>query len=190
MSLRETLKSWTQSRFALPVAGLLGFLENTIILFALEPLFLPLMASRGKGAWKVAAALLIGNILGGIVLYFVGLWAAETVIDPLVEWMGAAETYDETAANIEENGFLSLFLVGVTPLPYQVGAVAAGAVGFAFVPFLIATLISRGIRYFAEALLVMAIGHRAEEWINQYELEIFIGGFVVLGLVIAGSVLL
>ena len=190
MSFRGTLKSWTQSRFALPAAGLLGFLENTIILFALEPLFLPLMASRGKGAWTVAAALLIGNIIGGIALYFVGLWAAEAVIEPLVGWMGAAESYAETATDMEENGFVSLFLVGITPLPFQVGAVAAGAVGMAFVPFLIAMTISRGIRYFAESLLIMAIGQRAADWIETHELEIFIGGFVVLGVVIIVSVLM
>jgi len=190
MSLRATLKSWTQGRYALPAAALIGFLENTIILFALEPLFLPLMAARGKGAWKVAAALLIGNIIGGIVLYFFGMWAAEAVITPFVEWIGAAETYEETALNIEENGFVALFLVGVTPLPFQVGAVAAGAVSMAVIPFLIAMTISRAIRYFAESLLVMAIGQRAEDWINNHELELFIGGFVVLGGVVVVSVLL
>jgi membrane protein YqaA with SNARE-associated domain len=112
------------------------------------------------------------------------------VITPFLEWIGAAETYEETAINIEENGFVALFLVGVTPLPFQVGAVAAGAVGMAVIPFLIAMTLSRAIRYFAESLLVMAIGHRAEDWLVKHELEIFIGGFVVLGGVIAASVLL
>jgi membrane protein YqaA with SNARE-associated domain len=112
------------------------------------------------------------------------------VITPFVEWVGAVETYEHTDLDIEENGFLYLFLVGATPLPFQVGAVAAGAVGIAFIPFLIAMTLSRAIRYFAESLLVMAIGQRAEDWINNHELELFIGGFVVLGGAVAPSVLL
>ncbi len=183
--VRDTLSKLTKGPWALAGAALLGFLENTIILVALEPLFLPMMASRGRQAWRIAAALVVGNLVAGFAMYALGWWAAEPIIEPFFSWMGMSESFDSFQARMEEDGFVSLFLIGITPVPFQVGAAAAGAAGYSFLFFLIAIGISRAIRYFAEALLIMAFGERAERFIEKHELEIFIGGLLIFaGLVL------
>jgi membrane protein YqaA with SNARE-associated domain len=177
--LRKRLRALTQSYHALPIAGLIGFLENTIIIVAMEPLFLPMMASRGRGAWKVALALLIGNVLGGLAMYTLGMWLEGPVIEPLVASMGAGETYADAQQQLRENGFMSLFLIGITPFPFQIGAAAAGVVGYGLVWFLLAVTVSRAIRYGWMAAVIMVFGHRAENWIEKHELEIFLLGIGV-----------
>lgn len=176
---RSKISEFLDSKWALPFCALIGFLENSIILFAMEPLFLPAMASRGREAWKVAAALLVGNVIAGIMMYFLGMWAADVLIEPIFAMFNASDSYHELTTELQQDGFWPLFMVGVTPIPFQLGAAAAGAAAFSFPLFLLAVGISRSIRYFAEAGIVMALGERGEKWIEAHELEIFLLGIGV-----------
>jgi len=183
--LRKRLRAVTQSHYALPIAALIGFVENTIVLIAMEPLFLPMMASRGRGAWRIALALLIGNVAGGLAMYSLGMWLEGPVIEPFVESVGAVDTYADAQEQLKENGFVSLFLIGVTPFPFQIGAAAAVVVGYSLIWFVVAVTLSRAIRYGWMAALVMVLGERAEEWIEKHELEIFLLGIgIFLGFVV------
>lgn len=175
-ALRSRLSKFLDGPYALPFAAFIGFLENSIILFAMEPLFLPAMASRGREAWKIAAALLFGNFLAGLAMYFLAMWAAGPIIEPAFAMFDATETYHDLTTKLQENCFWPLFMIGVTPIPFQLGAAAAGAAGCSLVVFLAAVTISRAIRYFTEAGIIMALGERGEQWIEQHELEIFVLG--------------
>lgn len=177
--LRDRLSEFLESRYAIPLAALIGFLENTIILFAMEPLFLPAMASRGRGAWKIAAALLFGNVVAGVSVYFLALWAAGPLIEPLFALFDATESFHEMATELQNNCFVPLFMVGVTPIPFQLGAAAAGAAACNFLVFMVAITTSRAIRYFAEAFIIMAMGKRGEKFIQKHQLEIFILGIAI-----------
>lgn len=169
----------------MPLAVLIGFFENTIIVVPMEPLFLPLMALRRRTAWLVAAALLLGNVLGGLMMYWLGATFAEEAIQPLVSMFDAGSAYQETMDGLKSNGFTTLFMIGVTPFPFQVGVAAAGAAGYNLLLFTIAVTLSRSIRYFALAVLVMLVGERAEEILKAHELELaavgilLFAGFVV-----------
>lgn len=177
--LRERVRRWSHGRWALPIAGLLGFLEGSFVIVAMEPLFIPLMASRGRGAWLVAGCLLIGNVLGGLLMYGLGAMLAEPVIEPFFAATGGLESYNEAMDRLKANGFIALFAVGVTPFPFQVGTAAAGAVGYSLPLFVLSVTASRGIRYFALAGLVMLVGVRVRDFIERHELEIFLIGAVV-----------
>lgn len=178
-SLRDRVSEWGRGPWSLPVATLIGFVENTIIVVPMEPVFLPLMVIRRKTAWLVAAALLLGNVLGGLVMYWLGAAFAEDAIQPLVSMLDAQESYDEMLAKLKNDGFATLFMIGITPFPFQVGVAAAGAAGYSIVFFTIAVALSRSIRYFALAGLVMAIGSRAERVLKEHELGLTILGGVL-----------
>ena len=174
--LKKNLTRFLQGPLALPFAALVGFLENTIILFAMEPVFLPAMASKGRDAWQVATALLIGNIIAGICMYALGMWAAAPLIEPIFSLFDATQSYRDITAQMELNGFWPLFIIGVTPVPFQIGAAAAGAAKFSFIIFLVAVTLSRAIRYYAEAGLIMVMGSKAQGYIERHQVEIFILG--------------
>lgn len=176
VALRRRLSKFLEGPWAIPFAAVVGFLENSIILFAMEPLFLPAMASRGREAWKIAAALLFGNVLAGLAMYGLAMWAAEPIIEPIFAMFDATETYHSVTGELESQCFWPLFWIGVTPVPFQLGAAAAGAASCSILVFLAAITISRAIRYFAEAGIIMALGKRGERWIDRHQLEIFVLG--------------
>ena len=146
---------------------------------------MPLMVLRPKRAWMVAAALLLGNVLGGLAMYGLGALFAEEAIAPLMRMLDATDTYEQTLKTFDNDGFATLFMIGVTPFPFQVGVAAAGAAGYSLPLFILAVALSRSIRYFALAGLVMLVGERAEEVLKKHQLEILlVGGALFAGFVI------
>lgn len=177
-------KKWTG-----PAAGVLGFLEGSFVVFPMEPLFIPMMAARHARAWIIALWLLFGNVMGAVLMYAVGAFLLEPVAEPLFQFLGVEQEYRQASSDLEQNAFTSLFLVGVTPFPFQVGTAAAGAIGVALPVFLAAVSLSRGIRYMALAGLVMVIGARARGFLEDHERAIFIAGLVLFVLLAAVAIL-
>ncbi len=177
-------KKWTG-----PAAGVLGFLEGSFVVFPMEPLFIPMMAARHARAWIIALWLLFGNVMGAVLMYAVGAFLLEPVAEPLFQFLGVEQEYQKASSDLEENAFTSLFLVGVTPFPFQVGTAADGAIGVALPVFLAAVSLSRGIRYMALAGLVMVIGARARGFLEDHERAIFIAGLVLFVLLAAVAIL-
>jgi membrane protein YqaA with SNARE-associated domain len=101
------------------------------------------------------------------------------MIQPIVNMFDANQSYEQTIKELKENGFTTLFMIGVTPFPFQVGVVAAGAAGFSVILFTIAVTFSRAIRFVLIAIFVMIIGSRAEDLLRKYELELMIGGVLL-----------
>jgi len=178
-SLRQKVSQWGRGPWSLPVSVLIGFIENTIIVVPMEPIFLPIMALRRKTAWLVAAALLLGNVLGGLVMYWLGAQFADDAIQPLVSMFDAESAYQDTLEKLRNDGFTTLFMIGVTPFPFQVGVAAAGAAGYNIFLFTLAVALSRSIRYFALAFLVMLVGERAETLLRKHELELILAGLIL-----------
>ncbi|MEQ8556755.1 MAG: VTT domain-containing protein [Henriciella sp.] len=178
-TLRQKISDWGEGPWSLPVSVLIGFIENTIVVVPMEPVFLPIMVLRRKTAWLVAAALLLGNVLGGLVMYWLGAAFADDAIQPLVSMFDAEQAYQNTLDKLRSDGFATLFMIGITPFPFQVGVAAAGAAGYNIALFTIAVTLSRSIRYFALAFLVMLVGERAEDLLEKHESELMISGVLL-----------
>lgn len=185
MSIRDCIAGLSRGPMALPVSVLLGFLEGTFVIVAMEPLFIPLMAARGKRAWVIAACLLAGNVLGGLFMYAAGAYFAGPELASFITGGNLQESFDSLMQRLEGNGFLVLFAIGVTPFPFQVGTTAAGAFGYPIGLFVLAVALSRAIRYFGLGILVSVIGARAREWLEEHEIEIFLAGAAIFVLLSA-----
>ena len=178
-SFRGRIKAMAKGPLFYPISVLVGFLEGSFVVVPMEPVFIPMMVMKRKQAWLVALALLLGNVLGGLLIYWLGALLADDVIQPLISMFDAQQSYDETVRKLKEEGFTTLFMIGVTPFPFQVGVAAAGAAGFSVALFVIAVTASRSSRFLVIAFLVMLVGQRAEDVLRQYDVEILFGGLLI-----------
>jgi len=53
-------------------------------------------------------------------------------------------------------------------LPFKVATIASGVSGLALAPFLLASLVGRGIRFFGVAALVYYFGPNIQKFIDRY----------------------
>ncbi|WP_411817235.1 YqaA family protein [Hyphococcus sp. DH-69] len=190
LGVARYLKSLSENRKWMgPNSAFLGFLEGSFVPFPMEPLFIPMMASVHRRAWLLALWMVVGNVAGAALMYALGAMLLEPVVEPLMATLNMTEDFEEASKSLKENAFIALFTVGITPIPFQVGAAAAGAVGVLTPIFLFAVSLSRGIRYLALAGLVMLVGQRASALLKRYEKPIFIGGLLLFIGIIAAAML-
>ena len=65
------------------------------------------------------------------------------------------------------------------PIPYKLVTITAGALDFALVPFIVASIVSRSIRFFLVAALLWKFGQPVRGFIEK-RLEVVMTVFLVL----------
>ena len=170
--------------------ALASFLESTFVPVPLEVLVVPLMVAHPRSALRIAWAIWGGCLLGATVFYLLALWLYDPLVAPLMEAAGWSGALDDLRARLGEEGvFGAVFLISLTPVPFQVATLGAGAAGANFLVFIAAVATSRGIRYFGLALLAWWLGPHVNRVLTSKRWTI--GALVVLlGLAWAGWYLL
>ena len=89
--------------------------------------------------------------------------------------------------NFNQYGFWYVFTAGFTPIPYKIFTIASGVFKMNFLLFLIASTLSRSLRFFAVAALFRKFGPSIKEFIDKYFnilafafLILLIGGFLLV----------
>jgi len=98
-------------------------------------------------AWRYAGICLAGSAAGSILGYLFGALALEWFGRQLIAELGYQDSYDELSAAFHKWGWLVIIVKGLTPFPFQVATVFAGAIRLDFELFLFAVAVSRTARY-------------------------------------------
>ena len=76
-------------------------------------------------------------------------------------------------------GFWAVLIAGFSPIPYKVFTISAGALSMAFLPFVLASAVGRGGRFFLVSALLSWGGAAMEARVRRYVEAI---GWALLGL--------
>jgi membrane protein YqaA with SNARE-associated domain len=167
VALVSALHRWAESGWAHPAAGSWGLLQGSVVPGPSEALLIPLGLADARRAYSLALWTLAGSVLGGMVAYGIGAIAfqgnAATGIG--IAGMDAARM-DRMRELIAARGWVVVLLAAGVPVigSAKVVSFAAGAFGIPFLPFSLALLAARGIRYLVVALLIHLAGERVESW--------------------------
>lgn len=149
--------------------GLASFLESIIVPIPLEAILIPLMQVKRRQLFAISAVALLGCMLGATVGYAVGYFVFDLIGNQLVNWISTPEQFEQVKQKMNDQGFWFIFSVGVVPIPFQIAMLAAGATKYSLMLFLLASALSRAIRYFGLALLVYFAGNKAQEIFEQHK---------------------
>lgn len=166
--LKGKFETMSGHKRILPWLAILSFLESIIIPVPLEAILVPLMLKDRERFWQFALSATIGCIAGAMVGYGVGIYFLETFSHELSELFGTTEQLQNVMQQIRRDGFIYILFIGVTPVPFQVAMLAAGAVQYPFVLFILATLIARSLRYFGLGVLIYFLGPVAMDLVRRY----------------------
>lgn len=181
----EATKRLARHKNATPALGFIAFIESFIFPIPTAIMLLPMCQANRSKAWKYAAICTVFSVLGGIVGYFLGTFAYESIALPLLEKMGKAHAMDSFRAMSDEYGALAVFGAGLTPFPYKVITILSGALSLNFGVFIIASICARAGQFFLLAAIVWKFGEEAERFIKKHFAALTIGSFgvIVLGFI-------
>lgn len=164
-----------------------AFIESSIFPIPPDVMLLPMVLARRLKAWAYASLATIGSVLGGVAGYLIGLLLFDVLGRPLIELYGYGEKFEQFAGAYNEYGALIVFFFGVTPFPYKVITIASGVTQLNVAVFLLASILSRGLRFFLVSGLLYWFGPPIRDFIEQrlglvttVFLVLLIGGFAAL----------
>jgi membrane protein YqaA with SNARE-associated domain len=103
----------------------------------------------------------------------------------------SSHAFDRVQALYDRWDFWAIFFAGLTPIPYKVFTLSAGVFSINFGIFLIASVLSRGLRFFILAALIYKFGTPIAGFIDRYFnwLVTVFGVLLVAGFVLIKMVL-
>jgi membrane protein YqaA with SNARE-associated domain len=158
---------WSRHPHAPAYLAGLSFAESSFFPIPPDVMLAPMSMARPKQAWFFAALTTLASVIGGMLGYLIGLYAFDLVQPWLHSW-GYWEGYLNTKEWFVEWGFWAIFLAGFSPIPYKIFTITAGVIGMAFLPFVVASVIGRGARFFLVAALMAWGGEPMEKLLHRY----------------------
>lgn len=181
---RDRLKALAErmiySKHMLLGIGIASFLEALIVPIPLETILIPLLQARRQQMWLISAIVLLACLIAATVGYAVGYFVFDAYGDYLVSLFATPEEFDHIQQQMDQKGFWFVFSVGVVPIPFQIAMLAAGATKYPLLLFIVASTLSRGIRYFGLAVLVHYTGNRAQRLFERHKKTV---GFSLLAII-------
>ncbi|WP_035385378.1 YqaA family protein [Ferrimonas futtsuensis] len=155
-----------------------GLRRRTLAAFAfLEGLILPVPAELAlaplcrlaPGQWLSLAGLTVfWSVIGGLFGYLAARYGMEALVMPLVQRWHYEVELTEILELYGQWGAWILAASGLTPLPYKLATLAAGASGVSWPLFLLAATVSRASRYLLVAWVAKETGRlpKAHAWLG------------------------
>ncbi|MFX4219847.1 MAG: YqaA family protein [Thalassobaculum sp.] len=135
-----------------------SFIESSVFPIPPDVMLVPMILADRTRAWRIALIATIASVLGGLAGYAIGLFFFEAIGQPILDFYGKADRFDEFATMYNEWGAWVVFGAGVTPFPYKVITIASGVTRLDLLIFVIASVLSRGLRFFVVAGLLWYFG--------------------------------
>jgi len=176
---------------ALWLMAAISFVESSV--FPITPLVMviPMVLARPDRAWLIAGVCTLASVAGGVAGYAIGALLYDEIGRPVLEFYGKSDEFGQAAEMFRQNGFEAVLFAALTPFPYKVITIASGVAGLSLWTLITASLIGRGLQFFAAAALLWWLGPPAREIIER-RLGLFatLGAVLLIGGFVAAKFLL
>jgi membrane protein YqaA with SNARE-associated domain len=193
--LYNWVKEWAYTPYASLAIFILAFIEAIFFPVPVDILLIVLVLGCRPKAFTYALYTTIGSVSGAFVGFMLGhflwvtkggdfTWFANLFFNNIPGF--SIDLFNSFKVLYDKHDFWIIITAGFAPIPYKVFTVTAGVFDMNMPLFLIASLFSRGARFFLLTLLLWRYGQPIQHFIEKYFNIIAIGFCVCL----AGSVII
>jgi membrane protein YqaA with SNARE-associated domain len=162
--------------YALWVLAAVSFAESSFFPVPPDIMLLPMSLARPKRAWFFATLCTVTSVAGGVLGYAIGALLYDSVGQWLINLYGLSGKVEAFRASYAEWGAWIIIGKGLTPIPYKLVTITSGFAGYNLWLFILCSMIARGGRFFALAILLNRFGDTIRS-----EIEKRLGMWVALG---------
>lgn len=183
-SVYDWMLRMAESPYAMYFLAMVAFIESSFFPIPPDIMIIPMVLAMPDKAWKIASIATVASVLGGCFGYGIGVFGYELIAKPILEFYGYMHQFDVFQSYYHEWGAWIVFGAGITPFPYKVITIASGVVDLNLWVFSLASVLSRGMRFFLVAWLLKKYGEPMKDFIEKnlgklsvLFLILLIGGF-------------
>ena len=145
----------------------IAFAEASFFPIPPDALLIPMALARPGRAWRLALICTIGSVAGGALGWLIGYALFQQLAAPILSLYGYGDKFAAFQATFAQYGLEIILLKGLLPIPYKIITIAAGAAAYSFPIFMMASLLTRGARFFLVAGLIRWFGEPVRDFIER-----------------------
>jgi membrane protein YqaA with SNARE-associated domain len=173
------------------IMGIVSFVESSFFPVPPDAMLVPMALARPDKAYFFATICTLSSVAGGMLGYAIGYFLYESVGLWLMHLYGYGDKIEAFRQAYVEWGTWIILLKGLTPIPYKIVTIASGFTGYPFIPFVLLSIVARGMRFFLVAFLIHRYGPQARAIIEErLGFWVTISSVTLLGGIIAAVYLL
>ena len=139
---------WAAHKHAPVYLGTLSVAESSFFPIPPDVMLIPMVMAKRHIAWRLATLTTVTSVFGGIIGYALGLFFYNEVGQPVIEFYHAEQAFERVKAWFNDYGIWIVFIAGFSPIPYKLFTITSGVMSMAFIPFVLASFIGRGARFY------------------------------------------
>lgn len=145
-------------------------------------ILIPLAMAQPENAIYYGIVATVVSVVGGLIGYGIG----NKIGLPAAKKMIPAKYQDKILNGAEQNAKWGIFLAAMSPIPYKLVSITAGALKINLPVFIGASLLGRAKRFMLEGILIYYYGAKAEYFFMHHSDKIFIISLAVVVVLAAG----
>jgi membrane protein YqaA with SNARE-associated domain len=147
--------------------GAVSFVESSFFPVPPDVMLIPMSVARPNRAWFFATVCTLASVAGGVLGYFIGAVLYDSVGHWLIQLYGYGSKVEAFREAYAYWGTWIILIKGLTPIPYKLVTITSGFAGYNFFLFVVLSLITRGMRFYALAFLLNRYGDQARAIIEE-----------------------
>ena len=164
--------------------ALISFIESSFFPIPPDIMIVPMVIAKKVDYIKIFVIATLFSTLGGLFGYFIGSSFIDIAMKVLEFY-----NYENKVLDLKNNlssgtglyvWLATLFLAGITPLPFKVFTITSGIISFNLFIFFFICLLARGLRFFIVAYLSFKFGEIFGKFMEKEAAK----WFAVIGLII------
>jgi membrane protein YqaA with SNARE-associated domain len=167
--------------------GVVSFIESSFFPIPPDVMLIPMVLAKREKAFWYATIATVTSVLGGLLGYAIGYYLYDTIGQPILKFYGKENALDTFIAFVNDYGVPAIVIKGATPIPFKVVTIAAGVAKMSIVPFILASIVARAMRFYLVAALLYYFGEPIREFIEKrltlvttVFVVLLVGGFVAV----------
>jgi len=168
--LYDWVLHWAETPYGVPALFVLALAESSFFPIPPDPLLVALCLGAASRSMRFAATATLASVVGGVIGYGIGAGAWHLLEGWFYAYVPGVspESFASVQALYERYDFWAVFLAGLTPIPYKVFTLSSGVFSINFGIFMLASVLSRGLRFFVVAGLIYRFGPPITRFIDRY----------------------
>jgi membrane protein YqaA with SNARE-associated domain len=172
-------------KHAMWLLAVVSFTEASFFPIPPDPILAAIVLARRERAWIAALVCTAASVMGGLFGYAIGYGLYEAIGAPVIAFYNMQEAFHAFQLRFDEWGGWIIVAKGLTPIPFKLVTIASGVAHLNLSTFVIACILTRGLRFLAVAALFYAFGPQARAMIDKHFTTMMVLGtiLVILGFV-------
>jgi len=154
-------------RHALGWLAAVSFIESSIFPIPPDVMLIPMVIAAPTRWAHIALVCTVSSVLGGFLGYAIGAFAMDTIGMAILGAFHLVDKFHALKPIIDEWGVWFIIVKGMTPIPYKLVTITAGAFDFDLAKFTLASVVARGMRFFLVAALLWKFGPPVRAFVER-----------------------